>query len=157
MTGKVQNMSNYNLQDFLKNCGVSRNNLGDFFLANQRKLPAVSFNKLEQNFTLFYPGPNDLGQLSFTFEFDDFILAFNQAKFKHDTPKIYYSDLVSSFQNIANQKINDLVKYVFVFFSLTPTLLKQAVHQDKKRKRKIKLYPKLAKINAHFKNISTYS
>lgn len=147
-------MMNYNLEQFLKNCGVSRNNLGDFFLANQRKLPSISFNKLEQNFTLFYPGPSDLGQLSFVFEFDDFILAFNQAKFKHDTPKIYYSDVVSSFQNIANQKINDLVKYVFVFFSLTPTVLKQAVHQDKKQKRKVKLLPKIAKINRHFKNIS---
>ncbi len=147
-------MMNYNLEQFLKNCGISRNILGDFFLANQRKLPSISFNKLEQNFTLFYPGPEDLGQLSFVFEFDDFILAFNQAKFKHDTPKIYYSDVVSSFQTIANQKINDLVKYVFVFFSLTPTVLKQAVHQDKKHKRKVKLLPKLAKINRHFKNIS---
>lgn len=116
------------------------------FILNPKKFPKLSFDKLNQNLVLFYNGPKDLGQLSFSFEYDELILAFNQKKFKHDTPKLYYSDFVSSFQSFFIQPFNPFLKLVLSCFSLTPTVAKKAVHQNKNIKRKITLYPKMISV-----------
>lgn len=138
----------YRLNDSSK-LGFNRN----FVLkikANPSLFPKLSFDKFNQNFVLYYNGPKDFGQLSFTFDYDDLILAFNMKKFKHDTPKLYYSDFISSFQSFFKQPFNDYLKIALSCFSITPTILKKAVHQNKKLKRKISLQPKFLAVSRLF-------
>lgn len=148
----MKNNDNTLKQDFfqfLKDCGFrtkNGNSLNDFFLKFPDKLPSVSFDKSNQSFVLYYPGPADFGQQSFSFDYDHFVLAFNQAKFKHDTPKYYYSDFISSFSAISGSPLNQRVIWTFSCFSISPTILHKAIHQNKKLKRKIHLLPKWSKI-----------
>lgn len=126
---------------------------GLFFDQNSRSFnlisnlfPKVSFLKNQQLLRLYYNGPNGFGLQYFDFDFYDFLLAFEQKKFKHSTPKNDYSDFISSFTSISNSRLNDRVKFVFNFFYINPTVLKKAIHQNKKMKRKITLKPNLNKL-----------
>ena len=118
---------------------------------NKDLFPKISWVKNQQVLRLFYNGPDGFGQQSFDFDFYDFILAFEQKKFKHDTSKFDYLNFIDSFQSITHQKLNERVKFVFNFFYINPTILKNAIHQNKKLKRKITLMPKLDKIAKEFK------
>ena len=120
---------------------------------NPRLFPSVSFDKNNQIIRFFYPGPNGFGQQSFDIEYDYFVLAFYDKKFKHSTPKKDYLDLIDSIQFYTGHKLNDRLVFLFNFFTVTPTILKQAVHQNKKLKRKIKLMPKSLKLLKMWKNI----
>lgn len=124
------------------------------FNINQDLFPKISWVKNQQVLRLFYNGPSGFGQQSFDFDFYDFILAFEQKKFKHDTSKFDYLNFIDSFQNITHQKLNERVKFVFNFFYINPTILKNAIHQNKKMKRKITLMPKLDKIAKEVKIMS---
>lgn len=121
------------------------------FSVNKRKFPSVSFDNSQQILCFYYPGPNDFGQQCFYLEYDHFIIAFNEQKFKHFTPKNDYLNLVDSIQLFSGSKLNERVAFLFDFFTVTPTIVKAAVHQNKKLKRKIKLQPKWKKIEKMLK------
>lgn len=138
----------------IKNSAVSNTKNDIVFGINKDLFPKISWVKNQQVLRLFYNGPSGFGQQSFDFDFYDFILAFEQKKFKHDTSKFDYLNFIDSFQNITHQKLNERVKFVFNFFYINPTILKNAIHQNKKMKRKITLMPKLDKIAKEVKIMS---
>lgn len=148
---------NENLYDIAKDFGLFFNKNSSTFSQFITKFPKVSFDKNQQVLRLYYQGPNGFGQQTFFFDFYDFVLAFEQKKFKHNTSKFDYLNFIDSFQNITRQSLNDRVKFVFEFFYITPTILKNAIHQNKKHKRKITLLPKLGKLANSLKNQNVVS
>lgn len=114
---------------------------------NHKKLPSLSFILSSQDFVAFYQAPDNFGQQSFSFSYDSFILSFNQAKFKHSTPKKDYISFTDYFFFLNNYSPNDYLLLLFSCFSITPTILKSAIHQNKKLKKRIKLFPKISSLN----------
>jgi hypothetical protein len=114
------------------------NDLGLYPALNEKKLPKISYSKKDQLFVVSYNGPDDFGIQSYTFNYEDFIYAYQNSKFKHDTPKNSYSNFYELF---FYRHPNAHVRIIFDLFSINPTILKQAAKIAKSRK-KITIYPK---------------
>lgn len=114
------------------------NDLGLYPSLNEKKLPKISYSKKDQLFVISYNGPDDYGTQSYTFNYEDFIYAYQNSKFKHDTPKDSYSNFYELF---FYKKPNAHVRIIFDLFSLNPTILKHAAKISKSRK-KLTIFPK---------------
>lgn len=95
--------------------------------------PAISFRKKDGLFVLTYQGPKGFGQQSFAFDGYAFNYAFSKGK---NSFEFFFFD---NFYSNATKR----TKLCFSLFSITPTVLFRAMHQNKKVKRKIILKRKL--------------
>ena len=85
--------------------------------------PSLRFDLSKEVLFLSYPGPAGFGQQYFSFNPDDFIFCFNQAKYKHEKSKFDYIPFEDLFFKNFHPKANSLVKAIFDFFSITPTAI----------------------------------
>ena len=103
---------------------------------------SISFSKKSQLITLYYQGPNNCGEQSFRFDPHVFISCFNKAKFKRFTPKDEYLSFDELFFDSHYPKANSLVRNIFASYSINPTSVKKAIHQNKKLHRRLVVTPK---------------
>lgn len=123
------------------------NAVKSLLLDNQKKFPSVSYRKKEQDFKLFYQGPQGMGEQSFRFDIYPFLCAFNDSKFA-------FKDSEKSFEHVffelSYPKANPYIRLIFALFSITPTVLHRALAQDKKRARRLVLKPKASAVYSAF-------
>lgn len=102
---------------------------------------SLAFLKDEQKLRLTYPHPLDCREINQIFDFDVnvFLYAYNEAKFKRYTPKDYYMSFDNAFFELNYPKANKYVRFIFHVFSISPTIVKRCVRQNKGLKRKIDL------------------
>lgn len=146
------------LEELLKDCGIkvvtttnktscgNNGNNATLLLSQPQRSPKLSFNKKNQNLVLYYPGGFDFGQQQFVFEIDDFLDAFQNAKFKKYISKFQYLDFDKIFFDKYYPNANQRVKLIFKYFSITPSLVNKVVHQNKKNNRKARIGFKTAEI-----------
>ena len=132
------NQSQKNIVSFLKANGITFdiNSLKIISYQNDsKKLPKLLYKKGLNIFTVFYNVPNSMysSNQSFSFPYEDFIFAFNEAKFKHFKSKSdYLSFNEIFFKNTPNA--NYYLKLLFYVFSITPTILKKATQHKEGKK-----------------------
>ena len=123
------------------------NAVKELSLDNQKKFPSVSYRKKEQDFKLFYQGPQGMGEQSFKFDIYPFLCAFNDSKFAFKDPGKSFEHV---FFELSYPKANPFVRLIFALFSITPTVLHRALAQDKKRARRLVLKPKVSSVYSAF-------
>lgn len=79
-----------------------------------RKLPRIAFLKSKQVFCIYYQGPDDVGQQSFEFDYDEFVFWYNEGK---------------KFENMVR---NEYAGFVLKYFSLNPSFLRRLGHKKKR-------------------------
>ena len=114
------------------------NDLGLFPRLNAKKFPKLYAQKDDpDSLILFYNGPKDYGLQEFNFQKEDFIYAFQNAKFKHDTPK---DDYLTFFDLFFQKSPNPHLATAFFVFSITPTVISKT--SKLKGNKRLKLMPK---------------
>ena len=115
-------------------------------VSNQRLLPSLIYSPSLNKIILYYQGPNNYGQQSFSFNAEDFLYAYSQSRYKSSTPKSDYQ----SFQDIFFQdypQANQYVRFVFNNFNINPTIIKRL--SSRKSHSRLVLSPSNRSIVAH--------
>jgi hypothetical protein len=102
---------------------------------------SLSFIKSTDKLRLSYPHPYDGREISQHFDFDvvPFLHAYEESKYKRSTPKDWYLSFEDTFFNMTYPKANKFIRFIFDVFSITPSIVKKCVRQNKNLKRKIDL------------------
>ena len=108
--------------------------------------PSIKFDKKTGLTIISYDGPEDFGIQTFSFDPDVFSFCYNEAKYKHDKSKFDYIPFEDSFFKNFYPKANDAVKFIFGFFSITPTVIEKAKHLNYKKHRFVPLQVKRSKL-----------
>lgn len=119
----------YSQNTFMKNC------------------PKLFYDKLTNEFALFYQSPNnnELGQQAFYFDELHFLEAYNEKKYKNYTSKKTYKTFDEIFFNQYYPYAEPITRFIFEMFDINPTTLNKAFNiqtatrKVKKRRQPLKL------------------
>ena len=113
-------------------------------VSNSRKLPSLSYDSDSGFLILDYFGPVDFGQQSFRFAPDEFLYAYDKAKYKHNISKFEYLPFDFYFFEESYPKAakNKYLRFIFDCFIINPSLIKKVMSLNKSLHRKVKLKPK---------------
>lgn len=165
------------VRGYLKDCGVRSVNSQRELKLNPKLFPAISYNKPNDLFVLYFQLPQRLGEQSFFFDetsplffgddkienssnnnYSPFFVydskSGNGSKSKSSANGVYDEPLFSELLSYHNDllfapfsKQRDFCLAVIKrFFSITPTVLNTARHQNKKKHRRLYLQPKPATV-----------
>ena len=110
------------------------------------KLPApkLSWDKKEYKLVLYYYVGEDYGICQFKFDYYEFLWLYERCKGYYKLSdegsgvgRLSYADFMKELG--ASDRVSKILGMVLKFYRLNPTICKRAVHQDKKRGRKIEL------------------
>ena len=140
------------LRSYLKDCGVRVINAGTEIKLNPKFFPALSYSKPRDCFVIYFQSPHRFGEQSFFF---DQVSSFcdradeNNADLE-EVSSLCFSSPYEDLDNAPARVQRDFCLAVIkrFFSATTPTALNAAKRQNKKRRRRLPLKPKLATIKA---------
>lgn len=92
-------------------------------VSNSRYLPSLIFSPSQYRVILYYQGPNNIGQQSFSFDPDIFLQAYQDSRYKRSVPKSDYLSFDDIFFSIHYPKANQYVRFIFSCFIINPTII----------------------------------
>lgn len=109
--------------------------------------PKLSWDKKNYKLILYYYVGVDYGVCRFAFDYYEFIALYERCKGYYKLSdessgdgRLSYADFMKELG--ASERAAGVLGLVLKFYKLNPTICKRAVHQDKKKNRKIELLPK---------------
>ena len=114
--------------------------------------PKLSWDKKTYKLVLYYYVGEDYGICSFSFDYYEFVALYERCKGYYKLSdessgdgRLSYADFMKELG--ASERASSILGLVLKFYKLNPTVCKRAIHQDKKRGRKIELQVKVGLVD----------
>lgn len=137
------------LRSYLKDCGVRTINAGTEIKLNPKFFPALSYSKPRDCFVIYFQSPHRFGEQSFFFDqVSTFYDRENENNADLPSSSLCFYSSPEELDNAPAQVQRDFCLQVIkrFFSATTPTVLNAAKRQNKQRRRRLPLKPKIATI-----------